>query len=195
MLGGLGKIEAISIIVALGLLLFVQAVVPEGQRLTALLAGITGIILFVSVNSLDSFLQTDGEEAAFSGLAKRSGVMGFLYLEILDASFSFDGVIGAFAITKDVVIIMLGLAIGAMFVRSLTVYLVRKGTLEEYVFLEHGAHYAIGSLALIMLATTVQQVPDWFTGFIGVTFISLAMLSSVRRKRGNEAAKQYPRHA
>jgi hypothetical protein len=147
------------------------------------------------VNSLDSFFQKGGEEAAFSGIAKRSGVMGFLYLEILDASFSFDGVIGAFAITKDVVIIMLCLAIGAMFVRSLTVYLVRKGTLEEYVFLEHGAHYAIGSLALIMLATTVQQVPDWFTGFIGVSFISLAMLSSVRRKRGNEEAKQHPKHA
>lgn len=194
MLGGLGKIEAISIIVALALLLFVQAVVPEGQRLMALLAGITGIILFVSVNSLDTFFQADEEGAAVSGIAKRSGVMGFLYLEILDASFSFDGVIGAFAITKDVVTIMLGLAIGAMFVRSLTVYLVRKGTLDEYVFLEHGAHYAIGSLALIMLANTVQQVPDWFTGFIGVSFIGLAMLSSIRYKCAHGGAER-PEHA
>lgn len=73
---------------------------------------------------------------------------------MLDASFSFDGVIGAFAITLgDVVVIMLGLAIGAIFVRSMTVYLVEKGTLDAYVFLEHGAHYAIGALAFIMIAS------------------------------------------
>ncbi len=50
----------------------------------------------------------------------KGGIIGFLYLEVLDASFSFDGVIGAFAITNDVIVIMLGLAIGAMFVRSMT---------------------------------------------------------------------------
>jgi hypothetical protein len=48
-------------------------------------------------------------------------------------------VIGAFAITSDVVVIMLGLAIGAMFVRSMTIYLVDKGTLEAFIYLEHGA--------------------------------------------------------
>ncbi|MFO0005646.1 MAG: DUF475 domain-containing protein, partial [bacterium] len=100
----------------------------------------------------------------------RSGIAAFLYLEVLDASFSFDGVIGAFAITRDVVIIMLGLAIGAMFVRSMTVYLVNKGTLDRFVFLEHGAHYAIGVLAVIMLIGTVQHVPEVLTGFIGIAF-------------------------
>jgi hypothetical protein len=75
----------------------------------------------------------------------------FLYLEVLDASFSFDGVIGAFAITNDIVLMALGLGIGAMYVRSLTVYLVRQGTLDDYVYLEHGAHYAIGALAVIIL--------------------------------------------
>jgi len=55
---------------------------------------------------------------------------------------------------------MLGLAIGAMFVRSLTVYLVRKGTLDEYVFLEHGAHYAIGSLAAIMLVSMTHHISE-----------------------------------
>ncbi len=115
--------------------------------------------------------------------AKRAGIAGFLYLEVLDASFSFDGVIGAFAITRDVVIIMLGLAIGAMFVRSLTVYLVNKGTLDEYVFLEHGAHWAIGALAGIMLASIVVDIPEVVTGLIGVAFIVLALISSVRYKR------------
>ena len=102
---------------------------------------------------------------------------------MLDASFSFDGVIGAFAITKDVVIIMLGLAIGAMFVRSLTVFLVHKGTLDEYVYLEHGAHYAIGILALIMLASVKYHIPEWFTGLSGVAFIAVSLWSSIRYKR------------
>ena len=57
----------------------------------------------------------------------RNGIMGFLYLEMLDASFSFDGVIGAFAMSENIFIIMLGLGSGAMFVRSMTIYLVKKG--------------------------------------------------------------------
>jgi hypothetical protein len=97
-------------------------------------------------------------------------------------------VIGAFAITKDVVIIMLGLAIGAMFVRSLTVYLVKKGTLDEFVFLEHGAHYAIGILAAIMLLSMKFHIPEIFTGLIGVAFIGASLWSSIRHRRKQAAA-------
>jgi len=118
--------------------------------------------------------------ATATGTIVKGGIGGFLYLEVLDASFSFDGVIGAFAITSDVVIIMLGLAIGAMFVRSMTIFLVEKGTLDAYVYLEHGAHYAIGALALIMLASgTGVHVPEVVTGLIGVAFIVWAVISSI----------------
>ena len=109
--------------------------------------------------------------------------MSFIYLEVLDASFSFDGVIGAFAITQDVIIIMLGLAMGAMFVRSLTVFLVRKGTLDEFVYLEHGAHYAIGTLAVIMLMSMTIPVPEVVTGLIGAVLIGLSVLSSILYNR------------
>jgi hypothetical protein len=132
-------------------------------------------------------LEKEEGGANVGDLVKRGGIGGFLYLEVLDASFSFDGVIGAFAITKDVVIIMLGLAIGAMFVRSMTVFLVRKGTLDEFVFLEHGAHYAIGILALIMLASMKFHIPELFTGLIGVAFIVASLWSSVRYKRKHGA--------
>jgi hypothetical protein len=125
--------------------------------------------------------EEEGEEV--SDVIKRGSMMSFVYLEILDASFSFDGVIGAFAITQDVVIIMLGLAIGAMFVRSLTVYLVRQGTLDEYVFLEHGAHYAIGALAGIMLVGMRHEVPEVVTGLVGALFIGLSVMSSIVYKR------------
>lgn len=148
-----------------------------------LFAGLGGILLYLLVGSVDALFESEESEDGM-GPAKRSGIAAFLYLEVLDASFSFDGVIGAFAITRDVVIIMLGLAIGAMFVRSMTVYLVHKGTLDEFVFLEHGAHYAIGVLAIIMLVGTVYHVPEVLTGLIGVAFIAASVWSSIRyRKR------------
>ncbi|MBK5964804.1 hypothetical protein CCR95_12110 [Thiocystis minor] len=184
-LSRLGKLDAIEVMLALIVLFLLQGFLPleTAERLSLLVAGIGGVILYVAVSSLDSLFENEEEGAAMVNTAKRSGIAGFLYLEVLDASFSFDGVIGAFAITRDVVIIMLGLAIGAMFVRSLTVYLVNKGTLDEYVFLEHGAHWAIGALAGIMLASIVIHIPEVITGLIGVAFIVLALISSVRYKR------------
>ena len=120
-------------------------------------------------------------------LARATGKAGFflfLYLEVLDASFSFDGVIGAFAITSDPIIIALGLGlIGAMFVRSLTVYLVRKGTLAEYVYLEHGAHWAIGALAVILMISIGVHISEFITGLLGVAFIGASFLTSIRRNR------------
>lgn len=113
----------------------------------------------------------------------RAAFFTFLYLEVLDASFSFDGVIGAFAVTNDIVLMALGLGIGAMYVRSLTVYLVRQGTLDDYVYLEHGAHYAIGALAAVLLVSIRYEVNDIVTGLIGVTLIGAAFWSSVRFNR------------
>jgi hypothetical protein len=103
----------------------------------------------------------------------------------LPASFSFDGVIGAFAITNHIFWMALGLGIGAMYVRSLTVYLVREGTLDDYVYLEHGAHYAIGALAMILLVTVRWEIHEVITGLIGVALIGLSFLSSVRHNRLN----------
>jgi hypothetical protein len=139
------------------------------------------------VDSLAALFEDEEEGEVVSEAIKKGSVMSFLYLEVLDASFSFDGVIGAFAITQDVVIIMLGLAIGAMFVRSLTVYLVRKGTLDEYVFLEHGAHYAIGSLAAIMLVSMTHHISEVITGLVGAVLIGLSVISSIfyRRKHAD----------
>ena len=162
-----------------GIAVFVCAgLVPTTSQLYVLISGISGIGIYLAVNYLSGLLENPESVA-------KGSIGGFLYLEVLDASFSFDGVIGAFAITTDVIIIMLGLAIGAMFVRSMTVFLVHKGTLEEFVFLEHGAHYAIGILAVIMLASVKFHIPEWFTGLSGVAFIGLSLWSSVRYNRKN----------
>jgi hypothetical protein len=188
-LASFGSIQAISVFIALIAILIMSANVPDESRLVVTMAGIWGIVVYVGVQVIGHLLEGKSEEdeeqtSNGTGTVVKAGIGGFLYLEVLDASFSFDGVIGAFAITNDVVIIMLGLAIGAMFVRSMTIYLVEQGTLDAFVYLEHGAHYAIGALAFIMLASgTGMHVPELITGLIGVAFIVWAVLSSIAFKK------------
>jgi len=174
----LGNVESVEIIVALGVLLGFQWMLPESERLDALMAGVVGVVIYVLVNSLTSLMSADSK--AVGKVVAHTGFMGFVYLQILDASFSLDGVIGALAMSKDIVIIMLGLGIGAFFVRSMTVYMVRKGTLDEFVYLEHGAHYGIGALAAIMLISMTVHVSEVITGLIGAGFIGFALISSIR---------------
>jgi hypothetical protein len=179
-----GRIGSIPVLIALGVVVSSVSLVEVSQQYAVLLSGVWGIIVYVGVDFISNLLEKqEVTDVNVGAVIKSGGIGGFLYLEVLDASFSFDGVIGAFAITSDVVIIMLGLAIGAFFVRSMTVYLVRQGTLEEYVYLEHGAHYAIGILALIMFVSIKYHIPEIFTGLIGVAFIAASLWSSVKHKR------------
>ena len=194
----LGKVDAMSVFVALIVLMIAVSQAATEQASAVLIAGVWGILVYLGVQVVSGMLEGDLEEeleaeesgnagAATSAIMK-GGIIGFLYLEILDASFSFDGVIGAFAITNDVIIIMLGLAIGAMFVRSMTIFLVDKGTLDEFIYLEHGAHYAIGALAIIMLLSVKFHVPELITGLIGIAFIGLALWGSLKHRK-REAAQ------
>ena len=107
----------------------------------------------------------------------------FMYLELLDASFSLDGVLGAFAITSDVVLIVAGLGVGAVWVRSLTVFMVRRGTLEAYKYLEHGAHYAIAVLAVAMLLSAVYHIPEAITGLLGILLIGGSIVASIKARK------------
>jgi hypothetical protein len=175
---------------------------------TVLLSGVLGLVTYLVVGGVSGYfedrLEDDDEEdeaddadeagagvspvktasgASAVGLAGRAAFFMFLYLEVIDASFSFDGVIGAFAITNDIFELALGLGIGAMYIRSLTVFLVRKGTLDDYVYLEHGAHYAIGALAVILLVTIKFQINEVITGLVGVVLIATSYWSSVVRNR------------
>lgn len=192
LLAKVGQLKSAEILFGLIVLMFVYKLAPEADRLTAVIAGLAGIVTFGLVGGLADVMESLGasEETAEATVdaVKKGGFMTFLYLEVLDASFSFDGVIGAFAITKDVVIIMLGLGIGAMFVRSLTVFLVRKGTLNEYCYLEHGAHYAIGALAAIMLYSLAHHVHEIVTGGVGIALILLSLGSSIleNKKQSNQ---------
>lgn len=199
------KVDAMSTFVAILVLMISLSWVEEAKQQVILIAGIWGILVYLGVNVLSTLLEgsNSNEEdeviydskgnvvtntAGVSTTILKGGIAGFIYLEVLDASFSFDGVIGAFAITNDVIIIMLGLAIGAMFVRSMTIYLVDKGTLSEFVYLEHGAHYAIGALAVIMLLSMKFHVPELVTGLIGVAFIGLSLFNSIQYRKRTEGS-------
>ena len=199
-LASLASVPAMSVFLALIAMLVMAANIDEAARLAVVMAGIWGIVIYIGVQVLSHLLGGEPEidengnavlhdsNGAATGVVK-AGFGGFLYLEVLDASFSFDGVIGAFAITSDVVIIMLGLAIGAIFVRSMTIYLVEKGTLDAYIFLEHGADYAIGALAFIMIASgTGLHVPELVTGLIGVAFIVWAVIASIKYSKRQQTS-------
>lgn len=176
-LNSIGRLASAQIVISLLILISIQYLVPKSARLEVLIPGIIAIILFSLLHGLIEALNHDPR------LITKNGFYGFLYLEVLDSSFSLDGVIGAFAITQDVIIIMIGLAIGAIFVRSLTIFLIHKNTLKKYLFIEHGAHYAIGALAIIMLAKLKYHVPETLTGLIGVSFIALSLLSSIKHNK------------
>ncbi|MFC4295301.1 DUF475 domain-containing protein [Novosphingobium tardum] len=175
------EIDAIEIGVLLLALYGISTMLPAEEALTFFKAGILGIVAHVAVEGIGTMLEMQENEAAV-GVA-RSGLAGFIYLNVLDASFSFDGVIGAFALSNNMLVIALGLSIGAMFVRSMTIMLVQKGTLAEYRYLEHGAFWAIIALGVIMLFSARFEIPEAVTGLLGAVLIAASLLWSVRYKR------------
>ena len=187
----LHKVPGICTIVTL---LALAALMPEIQpevRSTVFLSGVSGIITYLVIDGLAEWMERRQEEKMRLNpeAIKCSGIVGFLYLELIDASFFLDGVLGAFALSKDILIITIGLCIGAMFVRSLTIMLVEKKTLDSYLYLEHGAHWAIGTLAVLMYVSTFHEVPEVVTGLMGLAFIVAAFVSSLihnKKVKNNE---------
>ena len=173
-----GNIEAIEIALALSALAIVATRIP-GHEVEVLIAGIVGIVLFIVVQGIANSFAVET-----TGVVASAGLALFVYLNILDAAFSLDSVVGAFALSTQLPIIIVGLGIGAYFVRALTVYMVEQGTLDALVYIEHGAHWAILGLAIAMLASMFYHVPEPVTGLIGLAFLLVAYISSVRTQNG-----------
>ncbi len=174
-----GGIEAIEIAIVLTVLLFCAFLLPA-EAATILIAGLIGAVLFIVIEGIAQSFQVETTEGVVG-----AGLALFVYLNVLDSAFSLDGVVGAFAITSNLPVIIAGLGIGAIFVRAFTVALVRARTLENLPYLEHGAHYAIFGLALSMLVGIFVHVPEAITGLIGLVFIVLAYISSRKEMRGS----------
>jgi hypothetical protein len=116
-----------------------------------------------------AFFITDGfkknaeekEKELIEGKSGMSAWSKVLYLEVLDASFSIDGVIGAFAFTIWVPLILIGNGIGSIVVREFTIR--GMGLITKFAYLKNGAMYSIGSLGIIMVLESFgQHYPFWF---------------------------------
>lgn len=207
-LGAIGKIPTAVPAIAASVLLVVSQVVDEADQSDVLLSGVAGMVAYLISKGLADGLEPDDLEddedepepvvedgpttregvAAGAAMVGKGGFASFMYLELIDASFSFDGVIGAFAISKDIIVIAVGLGLGAIYIRTLTVYLVRQGTLNDYRYLEHGAHWAIGVLAAVLFVGIGFHVPEVITGGAGAVLIGISFWWSVRANKKDAAA-------
>ena len=176
------SVKGIEIAIVLSVALLFSRLLEGAERDVFVYAAIYGLLTFLLVEVLGGFLDRTQEA---TDIAVKGGLGAFLYLEVLDASFSFDGVIGAFALSQNLFVIAIGLGIGAMYVRSMTIMLVERGTLAEYRYLEHGAFYAILILSVIMYVQTLFHIPEVITGLGGAALIGIALWSSIRWNKAN----------
>ena len=179
-----GRFENIKVCLMLAVAALLYFTVEPQHRSLILISSVLGILLHIGLELFGSFFHDEDVTNSVKAKTGWAAFASLMYLEVLDASFSFDGVIGAFAITSSVVLIVAGLGAGAIWVRSLTVYLVKSGTLSKYKYLENGAHWAIMALGIMMIAKLFHiELPEWATGGLGLLFISLAITSSVLEMR------------
>ena len=182
----LAAVKNIETGIALILVLIFSTLVAEERAEDFFYPAIYGLLTYLAIEVFSGFLDLSQSQTAKA--TAQGGIGAFIYLEVLDASFSFDGVIGAFALTKNLLVIAIGLGIGAMYVRSLTVMLVDRQTLSHFRFLEHGAFYAILVLAVIMYVQTLFEIPEAVTGLVGAGLIGLSLWSSIRWRKLQELA-------
>jgi hypothetical protein len=191
-LARMGKIKWLSRIIPLGILLILAIwFAPQQSAGQVLIAGVLGFVSYTLIRGLSTYSRRyrynynhlPGETAAVTG---KAAVFLFIYLEILDASFSFDGVIGAFSLTNNIFEIMIGLGIGAIFVRAMTLQLLRRGVMNQYKYLEHGAHYAIFFLGLVLFVSIVREVPAALSVLLSGTTILAAFITSLMAQRHSE---------
>lgn len=181
-----GTMESLTVMIALLVLPFAASLVDPEHRIDVFTAGIVGMFVYLAIRAMNIVLARSGVNKTLRKGAKASfkaGLIGFIYLQVVDASFSLDSVIGAFAITKEILIIAVGLGIGAIYVRSMTIHMLRSNALDNYKYMEHGAHYAIGLLAVIMILSLKYEIPEYITGLSGVVVITASIIHSVQEKR------------
>lgn len=182
-----GHVQSIQMGVVLAIIIIFAGPLVGPKWAEFVEAAIWGLLTFLIVEAIAGVMDASQEQV---DAVHRTGFGAFLYLEVLDASFSFDGVVGAFALSNNLFIIAIGLGIGAFYIRSLTILMVEKDTLADYRYLEHGAFYAIFALAIIMFIQVHMHVPEVVTGLIGAVLIGLSFLSSIRRNRSKPEAAE-----
>lgn len=152
------------------------------QSVPLVLAGIGGCMVFVGMSALKQGMEHVDSWLGASTIAAlrvlQGGLGGFLYLEVLDASFSLDGVVAAFAISKNIWVVAAGLGVGAIFVRELTLWMVKTGASATFKYLPNGAFWSILALSVTMFVSVSHEVPEWLVSVVSVGFIAAALITS-----------------
>lgn len=180
-LSRLDSVKFIKFFIAAALIAFVYFMVEAERQNTAVLAMIIAAGVYLLLHGITLAMEKYGNNSNVKHKTGWAAFAAFIYLEVLDASFSLDGVVGAFALTNNIIIIMAGLGIGAVWVRTMTIHLVESKTLVRYKYLESGAHWAILFLSLIMLGKLFHiELPEIIIGSVGLVCIALSIISSQR---------------
>ena len=142
---------------------------------------VLGSTAFFITHGFRSYAE-EQERGILSRKSELSDVGKILYLEVIDMTFSIDGIVGAFAFTLSVPLILIGNGIGAVIVRQLTYHGV--GRIRKYVYLKNGAMYSIFVLGIIMLAHGFGiNVPEWVSPLATFIIVGYFFLKSVRHAR------------
>jgi uncharacterized protein len=125
---------------------------------------------------------TTQEERLLHDQNRMSDIAKIVYLEVIDSTFSIDGVVGAFAFTLSVPLILLGNGVGAIVVRQLTIYNVDK--IKKYVYLKNGAMYSVLVLGVVMLAHGYGiHIPEWMAPLSTLIIVGYFFWKSWKRVR------------
>lgn len=181
----LGVSESIPCIFALVTTVVVSFALPGAKQLGFIISGITGVVGYMLVKDVLPVLLGDADAKAETIQKGTAGFGMFLYLEIVDASFSFDSVIGAFAITNKIYYILLGLGYGAFIVRLLTMQVVKTNEEFKYPYVENGAFLSILLLVVeIYLKIELHKdIPGLLTGGLSAALIIWSFIASLKENK------------
>ncbi len=171
----------LGFIISVIILIVITLTMPQELQLNVAVASASALLLYSGLHFINHLMERQEKKNKAVHKVGVAAFLAFVYLQILDASFSLDGVIGAFALTDNIIIIMAGLGAGAIWVREMTLHMVHTNALVRYKYLEHGAHWAIFVLGFIMLLKLHHiELPEIVVGLVGLVFVAAALFSSRR---------------
>lgn len=172
---------AIASILLVGTLVEINNLIVDKPMHLALAAAVGFSVFFITqgfkenAEVIEERLIVSGEGSEISDWAK------VLFLEVIDMAFSVDGVVGAFAFTTMVPLILIGNGIGAVVVRQLTVSNIDR--IRSYAYLKNGAMYSIGFLGTaMMLEGFGAHIPSWVSPVVTMVVIGYFFWKSVAEK-------------
>lgn len=139
---------------------------------------VVGSTAFFIIHGFRQFAEVQ-EKKLLNKAGNMSDISKIMYLEVLDSTFSIDGVVGAFAFTFSVPLILLGNGLGAIVLRQLTVGNIDR--IKKYKYLKNGAMYSILFLGAIMIIDSFgYHIPPWFSPVITFGTVGYFFLKSRR---------------